>query len=62
MDYQILIDNYLYESSSKKVEARHLYDTIKNTCLHQYFGHIKTLFYNGRVIKSDIINHKYPVI
>lgn len=58
MKYQILIDGTLYESSNNQAEALYLYDTVDDTCLHQYFGHVKTLISDGKEIKSDRIKNK----
>ncbi len=41
--YDILIDGETYEGSNDLKTAVHLYKTVDNTCLREYYGHTKTL-------------------
>lgn len=41
--YVILIDDELYESADNYEVAKHLYNTIDDTCLAKYNGHRKFL-------------------
>ena len=41
--YEILIDGSLYEGNGSLEMAMQLYDTIDNTCLREYYGHVKGL-------------------
>lgn len=56
MSYKIYIDNEAYEESSNFDEAKHLYETIDETCLSDYYGHEKKLLDNdGKEIAKGTI-------
>ena len=57
MNYKIFIDGEVYEESSNFDEAKHLYETVDETCLAHYYGHEKKLVdENGKEIAKDTIN------
>ena len=41
--YDILIDGNPYEGNDSLEVALHLYATLDNTCLRDYYGHVKSL-------------------
>jgi hypothetical protein len=57
MSYKIFIDGEVYEESSNFDEAKHLYETVDETCLAHYYGHEKKLVGDdGNEIAKDAIN------
>lgn len=60
--YVIFIDDELYESAENYEAAKHLYNTVDDTCLAKYNGHRKSLM--ARIdgadyrIKSGIISRR----
>lgn len=57
MSYKIFIDNEAYEESSNFDEAKHLYETVDETCLAHYYGHEKKLLdENDNEICRETIN------
>jgi hypothetical protein len=60
--YVIFIDDELYESAENYEVAKHLYNTVDDTCLAKYNGHRKSLM--ARIdgadyrIKSGIISRR----
>lgn len=55
MSYKIFIDGEPYEGSSSFTEAKHLYQTVDQTCLHHHWGHEKSLVVHDKVLEKDII-------
>lgn len=53
--YQIIIDGIPYESAKQINMAMHLYNTVDETCLNDYYGHQKELIADGNTIRSDRI-------